>query len=1009
MATCGTCGAEVGDDFAFCPRCGAALQARAEPSREQRKVVTVLFCDVTGSTELGEQLDPEALRALLARYFERMKAIIERHGGSVEKFIGDAVMAVFGVPVVHEDDAFRAVRAAVEMRDAFSTLGCQGRIGVTTGEVVTGTSERLATGDAVNLAARLEQAASPGEILIGASTLGLTRDAVDVEELPPLALKGKAESVAAFRLVSVRGDEPVTRRLDRPMVGREPQLERLRSAFEQAVRDRSCQLFTILGAAGVGKSRLALEFLSGRADALVLRGRCLPYGDGITYWPVIEVAKQLPAAALEGNGTATIAALLRDELVASSREEIAWAFRSLLESVAVERPLVCVFDDIHWGEETFLDLVEHVADLSRDAPILLLCMARPELLDRRPGWAGGKVNATTVLLEALAPEETDAMIESLGHLDESLVARIREAAEGNPLYVEQMVALVQESGNGDVAVPPTIQALLAARLDQLDPAERAVLERGSIEGRVFHRGAVEALAPDDAAVATRLTSLVRKELVRPDKPVFSGDDAFRFRHLLIRDAAYDALAKSTRAELHTRFASWLETHGQDLVELDEILGYHLEQAYSYRRLVGLVDENDAPLGARAATYLEASGRRAAVRGDAPAAGRFFERAAALLPTEDPDRLALLTSLGAALIEVGEWDRARDALSEARATAEHVGDPGAAAHASIRLAWLDIHQDPEASHAKVRAELERAIVVFEGLGDKSGLARALDMAGMLRMWGGENARAKEEMELAAQYAREAGDRVQEIQALSGVVMALVWGPDPVAAALKRIEEIARQSEGAARLQAAALRGRALLQAMAGNLGEARELITTAERIARELGLETLRAGGILRLAGQIELIAGDAPAAERFLREAYESLHRSKDWGHLSSVAPLLAEALLAQGLEDEAETLLELTSGWVIADDTEGHILLACARSKLAELRGDAEGAESFARAAVERSAMSDNGIERPSALLRLAEALELGNRGEDASAALHEALLAYERKGDVVGAERVRQRLGDS
>jgi class 3 adenylate cyclase/tetratricopeptide (TPR) repeat protein len=1007
VATCAACGGDVDGDFAFCPRCGAPLTPRPAPSREQRKVVTVLFCDVTGSTELGERLDPEALRTLLARYFERMKEIVERHGGSVEKFIGDAVMAVFGVPVVHEDDAFRAVRAAVEMREAFPALGCQGRIGVTTGEVVTGTSERLATGDAVNLAARLEQAASPGEILIGESTYRLTRDAIAVEELPPLALKGKADPVVAFRVVSVRGDEPFMRLLDRPMIGREPELERLRNAFDQAVRDRSCQLFTILGAAGVGKSRLALEFLAGRDDALVTRGRCLSYGDGITYWPVVEVAKQLPATELEGDGAATIAALLRDELVASSREEIAWAFRTLLERVAAEQPLVCVFDDIHWGEETFLDLVEHVADLSRDAPILVLCMARPELLDRRPGWAGGKVNATTVLLEALGPQETDVMIESLGHVDRSLVSRIREAAEGNPLFVEQMVALVQESGNVDVVVPPTIQALLAARLDQLDPAERLVLERGSVEGRVFHRGAVEALAPDEDAVATRLTSLVRKELVRPDRPVFSGDDAFRFRHLLIRDAAYDALAKATRAELHERFTDWLEIHGRGLVEVDEILGYHLEQACIYRRQLGLTDERDALLRERAASYLETSGRRAAVRGDAPAAARFFERAAALLPSEDPRRSTLLTSLGVALGDVGTWDRARDVLCEAVATAERAGDRGAAAHANVRLRFLDIHTEPATGHAEVSAELESAIQVFEELGDQAGLAIALNLAALLRMWRGENARARDEMEIAAQHAREAGDRALEIDALSGLVMTLVYGPEPVPTALTRIAEIEGDSAGARRLQAAALRGQAGLQAMAGALDTARELIRTADKIAAEVGLENLRGAGILRMAGEIELMAGDAPEGERFLREAYDSLYRSKDWGHLSSVAPLLAEALLAQGRQAEAETLLEQTSGWVIDDDSDGHILLACARSKLAGVRGDAAGAEAFARAAVARSSEGDDLVARASALLRLAEALELGGRGDDAAAALREALLLYDGKGNVLGAELVRRRLG--
>ncbi len=1006
MRTCGACGGELSSDFAFCPRCGASLTTAATPSREQRKVVTVLFCDVTGSTELGEELDAEALRSLLARYFERMKAIVERHGGSVEKFIGDAVMAVFGVPVVHEDDAFRAVRAAIDMRDAFSALGCQGRIGVTTGEVVTGTEERLATGDAVNVAARLEQVAAPGEILIGEPTLRLTRDAVEVEELPPLALKGKAGSVAAYRLLSLRGDEPVARQLDRPMVGRETELGRLRNAFDQAVRDRSCQLFTILGPAGVGKSRLALEFLAEREDALVVRARCLPYGEGITYWPVVEVAKQLPPAALEGDGAATIRALLRDEIVATSREEIAWAFRTLLERVAAERPVVCVVDDVQWGEETFLDLLEHVADLSRDAPILLLCIARPELLDRRPGWAGGKVNATTVLLEALGPRETDAMIASLGHLDEALAGRVREAAEGNPLFIEQMVALVRESGDGEVAVPPTIQALLAARLDQLDASERAVLERGSVEGRIFHRRAVEALAPEDDAVATRLTALVRKELVRPDKAVFSGDDAFRFRHLLIRDAAYDGLAKATRAELHERFADWLETHGQDLVELDEILGYHLEQAYSYRRQLGLLEEDDAALAERAAGYLGASGRRASLRGDASAAVRFLERAAALLPTESRQRIKLLPALGDALLETGAWDRARDVLTEAVTTAERLRDRGTAAHATIGLVLLGLHTDPGASHAQVRAELEEAIRVFEALDDKSGLGSALRMAAMLRMWSGENSRAVEEMQRAAHHARDAGDRALEIEALAGIVIGLVYGPEPAATALVRVEDIERESNGATRLQAAALRAQAGLQAMLGRFDRARELVATADEMAAELGLENFRAAGILRMAGEIELMAGHPPAAERFFRQAYETLARDKDWGHLASVAPLLAEALLAQGHTDEAETLLAAAAGWAIEDDAEGQILIARASSKLAALRGDASAAEAHARHAVERARKSDELNAQARTLVTLADALELAGQREEASAALREALSLYEQKGNIVGVEQLRQRL---
>ena len=343
MVSCPACGRELPGEFPFCPFCAAPLSAPAE--REQRKTVTVLFCDVTGSTELGERLDPEALRALLARYFEQMKQIVEHHGGSVEKFIGDAVMAVFGVPVVHEDDALRALRAAVEMRESFPELGIQGRIGVTTGEVVTGTAERLATGDAVNVAARLEQAAKPGEILIGAETLQLARDAAEVEPLEALELKGKARSLPAYRLLSVQGGEGFARHLEAPMVGRVTELRRLRDAFGQALGSRSCQLFTILGAAGVGKSRLAAEFLDSLEGTLIVRGRCLPYGEGITYWPVVEVVKQLPLAQTDSVVADTIGALLGEEQLVSSSEEIAWAFRKLLEAIANETPVVCVFDD----------------------------------------------------------------------------------------------------------------------------------------------------------------------------------------------------------------------------------------------------------------------------------------------------------------------------------------------------------------------------------------------------------------------------------------------------------------------------------------------------------------------------------------------------------------------------------------------------------------------------------------------------------------------------------------
>jgi class 3 adenylate cyclase len=536
VQTCPPCGHANPADARFCNRCAAPLA----PTPEQLKTITVLFADVTGSTELGERLDPEALRRVMERYFELAQRVVTGHGGTVEKFIGDAVMAVFGVPTLHEDDALRAVRAAAGLRAELPALNSELkrdfdatlelRTGVNTGEAVTATDDWLAVGDAVNVAARLEQAAAPGEILLGSQTVALARDAVLVEALRPLALKGKADPVPAYRLLEVRphAGSP-RRRLDTPMVGRAHQLRMLEDAFANVVREQACSLFTMLGVAGVGKSRLSAEFVGG-LPATVVRGHCLSCGDGITYWPVIQVVKQLVAAAdLEGEPLAggqdeplaggqdeplaggrdeerAVRALLDESAPAGSAGEIAWAVRKLFERSAARKPLVVILDDVHWGEPTFLDLVEHVADFSRGAPIMLLCLARPELLERRPAWGGGKLNATTVLLEPLnnaeaeeliawllpASSVTDPSLPASPMSDPALRARAVEVSAGNPLFLEEIAASLASS-EGNFQVPLTIQTLLAARLDQLDPFERRVLECGSVEGNSFHRSAVEAL------------------------------------------------------------------------------------------------------------------------------------------------------------------------------------------------------------------------------------------------------------------------------------------------------------------------------------------------------------------------------------------------------------------------------------------------------------------------------------------------------------------------------------
>jgi class 3 adenylate cyclase/tetratricopeptide (TPR) repeat protein len=1008
MIVCRACGFENPDGARFCAGCGKPLETPA-PVREVRKTVTVVFCDVTGSTALGEKLDPESLRHVMARYFEAMRAAIERHGGTVEKFIGDAVMAVFGVPVVHEDDALRAARAALDMRAALGELNeelerdygtwLEARIGVNTGEVVTGTEERLATGDAVNVAARLEQAAAPGEILLGPETMRLLRGAVVGEELEPLGLKGKTEGVPAFRLVSVEGELP--RRLDARMVGRQRELRMLGDAWDRATSERTCLLFTLLGAAGVGKSRLTQEFLSG-LDAALVRGRCLSYGDGITYWPVTEIVLQLvqlghdvrsgPLAGLLGEGAPT------------SSEEIALAFRRLLEQAAAEQPLLVVFDDVHWGEPALLDLIEHVATMSRGAPILALCLGRPELLDRRPAWGGGLLNATTVLLEPLSAAETEELIDALGgRLDAGLVARIRDAAEGNPLFVEEMAAMVEEGGGGEVVVPPTVQALLAARLDQLDGDERSVLERGSVEGQVFHRGVVQALGPSEPDVSPRLSALVRKELVRPEAATFSGDDAYRFRHILIRDAAYDALPKATRADLHERFALWLEEHGADLVERDEILGYHLEQAYRYRAELGPVDDASRALAARAAERLADAAATARLRGDYHAAVTLLERSAGLLPDGEQARLEVELELARVLFDgTGDFARAGTLIERGSEAARRLGDERL--RVLVRLEELMLETlVGGAESAFDPAKLDEPVRMLERLGDEVGLAHALSYVARHRFYAGDCAGAEEAYERAIRLARQHGLQSGR-QWQHWAAAAKRFGPTPVADAIASYELLIADESRAGGLNAVAPLQKASLLAMQGRFDEARALVREARPLARELGVVPI--GLIGMSGGQVELLARSPEAAVELCRESWDRYGELGETGYRSTVGTMLAQALLAAGRTEEAEAVLAEVESFVAGDDFDPQTRLRWVRALILVRRGEIEEAERLARQAVAIVELTDYIDAHGDALAALATVLEAAGRREDAVAEWQAALDCYERKGNVVRAAQVREHL---
>ncbi len=997
MLTCQSCGRESPDGFAFCGACGTAL-APLPAAREVRKVVTVVFCDVSGSTALGERLDPEAMRRTMGRYFEEIRLIVERHGGTVEKFIGDAAMAVFGIPVAHEDDALRAVRAVAEIRERLTALGeelavaLSFRTGVNTGEVVAGEGETLVTGDAVNVAARLEQAATPGEILIGAETLSLVRDAVSVEAVEPLALKGKREPVAAFRLVTVDATaEAFTRHMDAPLVGRVREQQRLRAAFEDVVSERVCQMFTLLGPAGVGKSRLTEEFLTVAGEtADILRSRCLHYGEDITYWPLVEI---LLTIGVEPGA-----------VIGTSPADTQLAFRRLIEGRAAERPQILVLDDIQWAEPVFLDLIEHLSDWSRDAPILLLCIARPELLELRPGWGGGKLNATTILLEALSGEDCELLISRLAggaQLEDDVRARILRAADGNPLFIEEMLAMVDEDGGqGEIVVPPTIQALLQSRLDRLGRGERDMIGRGAVEGQVFHRSTVVELAPatERDEVSTHLLSLVRKEMIRPDQPTYPDEEAFRFRHLLIRDAAYDSLPKETRAELHEAFAGWLDQHAT-LVEQDEIVGYHLERAYRNRAELDSADPRLDGLARRASARLTIGALGAKERGDTGAFCGLLQRVAELLPEGDPQRLEALFALNYPLCTVGRQEEAVAGARELEASRDsRFQSYGHLAQTAVE--WYSGQFNAERAEARV----EVARNVLTDLEDDLGLA-----------WTGFNefyiawmrchaASAAAAALRAETHARAAGDEVLATQIRGLWGLALSFGPSPVGEAIQAAHALL---DGATNIldRAEAQRLVGKLLAMRGEIEEAREHVRAGLEGTRQAG-QFVEAAGYSMMTAFVETHAGESSAAEDLLRRGVAELDRLGNRSYRGTVALQLADALVSRGAYEEATQLCAEVRESLNKDDLTDVILIDSLEGFLAAAAGSGPEGERLSDRAVELADTTDFYEARARAYEWHARTLALVGKPAEAREAAATALALYEAKGDIPASAWTRELL---
>ena len=979
--------------------------ARAERGPD-RRTVTVLFCDLVDSTGLAARLDPEAYRVIMERYFAAVRAPIERHGGTVEKFIGDAVMAVFGVPELHEDDALRAVRAAVDIRSVLEELAelaaaewdvpLAGRIGLDSGEVhvISASREDLrVSGAAASAAAKLEQRASPGEVLLGKNTYRFVRDAVRAElvELP--------EGLQAWHLVELVPDAPpYMRHLDGALIGREAELERLRGAYANACADKHCRIVTVVGEAGIGKTRLAREFVAPlRERAHVLIGRCVSYGEGATYLPIAEIVRQAAAEhslagireLLQGEEDADAVAQRVAELVGvaetpSGPGEAFWAVRRFLESIARKGPVVVGLDDIHWAEPTLLDLVEYLGEWA-EGPILVVCLARGDLLDARPGWGGPTSTGFLVKLEPLPEEALGVFVEQLAgsQVDPKVQERIIEQSGGNPLFAEQLLALVQEAPELALdKTPATVEALLASRLDRLDPRELGVMRRAAVVGRRFTRVELDDLSLDDD-VDRQLASLTERGLVRP------VEDVFRFHHVLVRDVAYRGIPKAERAELHELAGKGLDRRDGT----DELVGYHFEQAYRYLTELQREDDRVRELAAAGSERLGRAGIRAWKRADAPAAVNLLSRAVNLVP----EAAELACELGGALRAVGEVTRAEEVLIRASdATEERLR-----LRAGIELGFLRSLIEPDRA-GELLEIASSAIPELEAANDDRALGRAWLSVGHVK--GGfycEYGAWEEAAARASDHYRRAG--WSPSTSLGDLASALYLGPHEVTSAIARCEALLLEHDGDRASEANLLNWLGGLEAMRGRFADARELVDQAAQRYEQLGLAT---DPNLRLRGAVEMFAGAPDLAEDALRQTCTTLQQQGHTAILATRAADLADAICEQGRYEEAETWIRLARESAGADDLDAAFAWRYVRAKVLARLGAVDEGDRLAREAVDLVARTDALNRHGDSLLALAEILHVQGSEDEALENIRGALRLYEQKGNVVSAERAKAML---
>jgi class 3 adenylate cyclase/tetratricopeptide (TPR) repeat protein len=927
----------------------------------ERKLATVLFADLVGSTELVSAQDPEVTRRRVTAWFDAVAGCIETHGGTVEKFAGDAVMAAFGIPQAHEDDAERAVRAALGIIERAKDAGVEARIGIEAGEVVVDeTDSTFATGEAVNVAARLQQAAAPGQILIGESAHRLTDGRVKTEQVGPLELRGFRRPIGAYSALAALDGQPQRAPISAPFVGREAELDLLENTLSRTVRDKRPHVFTIYGEPGVGKSRLLREFVAGVEGVTILSGRALPYGEGVTYWPLAEMIKSAAGITdddpmetareklVECCGDEAIAELLGlasgvMDAVEGERgqPEIAWAAREFVDELADVQPLILVFEDIHWAEEPLLELIDHLAQWVRERPLLIVCLARPELLDVRPSWGGGRIRSTAIELEPLARDESEELAAALlaqHDIPDRVTAHLLEKTEGNPLFVEETVRMLIEEGAAD-RIPDTLQALIGARIDRLPAGEKILLQRGSVMGRTFFAGALDHLSAEYDAdeLEDMLDDLLLRDLItRQERSTISGETAYRFKHVLIREVAYGGLSKSSRAEYHTRFAEWLREKADK--ELLEIRAYHLDQACTlYAELDGRPPEELAKTAAKA---LQAAGKRALARESNQSARKLLLRSVELDPTLERRYLA-----ARAASQLGELPVVRDEMTVVAAEAAAAGARDLQTRALTALAEATASLDGELTRATELADEALAVVEPD---DHEGRFIALDRRARVARWQGRLSEAEEFGQQALEEARAAGRKDQEAKAalqLAGIHIGRME-EDKAEPLIDRALELAEHSGSiVARASAASQKG-ALLRVQ-GNSEAAAGWYTKALELYREAA-SVSEIAWTSRQLGVLAWESGENDKAEKLLRESIRLLAPMRERGTLCESQRYLAQLLLEQGRVDEAEKFALAALETVGPEDTVSRATTRVALAQVRAAQGRHEEAETLFAEALE-------------------------------------------------------------